>query len=404
MQKYKYTAVNLQKEKFTGIFIANDERDLAAQLAKQNLFLVSASPYSDKTPSAFFTLGTGKVSLKELTAFCRQISIMLGSGMALLDCLETLKSQKYSSYFRSILSVVFEDVKGGMMLSEALQKHKKVFPDFFRSMIYVGEVSGKLETVFSSLADYYESDSKIRRKTASALAYPLMLMVLAVGIVVLMLTYIVPTFQNSLAALEITPTGITKVVYDISDWTVANWLYVLAAIVVIVILLILFGRTKKGRYLYDVIKIKMPLIGRLQQDLITARFARGFGLLLSSGMDIVDAMESIVIVLGNLDVERRFKLAIEDVRHGFSLAESLEKYKLFPDILLQMISVGEKTASIDEVLSRSCGYFDEQVETTLNAVTGTIQPVMLIIMGLIVGTLFLAIYSPILNIMTGLGG
>lgn len=403
MQKFKYTAVNINKEKFTGIFMAQNEKDLAVQLAKQNLYLVSSKPYSDKSPSAFFTLGVGGIKLSELTTFCRQYAIMINSGMSILACIDGLRQQSFSAYFKNILNVVYDDVKGGLMLSDAFNKHKKVFPDFFRSMVKVGEMSGKLDMVFNSLADYYETDSALRRKTKSALAYPIMLLVLTVAIVAVMLTYIVPTFRQSLSTLEIEPEGITKIVYDISDWVLENGLYLLSVIIAIVAIGWLIGKTEKGSYFYDVLKLKLPLIGKINISLVTARFARGFGLLLTSGMDIIDAMESIQILLGNKDVCARFKKATEDVRHGSSMSVAFTKYKLFPELLIQMISVGEKSAAVDDVLNRSCNFFDNQVEATLTSVTGAIQPIMIMLMGGVVGIMFLAIYSPMLSIMTGLG-
>ena len=174
MNKYKYTAVNLDKKKIKGTFIAKDEQDLGEQLAKQGLYLISSSIYTGNTPSAFFTLGTGKVTLAELTIFCRQFAIMLNTNIPILDCLDILKNQPYSGYFKKILEVIYDDVKSGILLSAALEKHGRVFPDFFKSMISVGEKSGKLDVVFVSLADYYETDTAIKRKAKSAMSYPLM--------------------------------------------------------------------------------------------------------------------------------------------------------------------------------------------------------------------------------------
>ena len=400
MQQYKYTAINLQREKFTGTFIAKDETDLAVQLSTQGLYLVSAKPYTGATPSAFFTLGTGKVTLSELTSFCRQFAIMITSGMSILASLDILKEQEYSSYLKSILVIVAEDVKGGMMFSNALDKHKTAFPDFFRSMIRVGEASGKLDVVLNSLADYYEKDSAIRRKTKSAFAYPIMLAVMTLGIVIIMLLFIVPTFRESLSSLEVEAEGITKAVYDVSDFLLEYWQLVLLVIVLIGLALFGFGKTKKGSYFYDWAKVHVPLIKKINIDLITARFARGFGLLLSSGMDIMEAMNAVVIVFGNQDVEARFAKATEDVQHGVALSTAFEQYKLFPSILTQMVAVGEKTNSLDDVLARSCSFFDEAVETSIASVTSIIQPIMLLIMGGIIGLLFIAIYSPMLAIMT----
>ena len=403
MQKYKYVAVNLQKQKIKGTFIAKDEKDLAAQLAKQSLYLVSAKNYSGNTPSAFFTLGTGKVNLKELTNFCRQFSIMLNTHIPILDCLDILKNQQYSAYFRGILEVIYEDVKSGIVLSAALEKHAKVFPDFFRSMVYVGEQSGKLESVFIALAEYYETDAGIKRKVKSAMSYPLMLLCMAVGIVILMLAFVFPTFRKTLSQLEVEITGITKVIYDMSDFLLANWLYLLAGIVVFALIIFVILRTEKGKYGFDFLKVHIPLIKRLQINTITARFARGFALLLSSGMDLTEALDAIEIVIGNRYVKKRFHAAAESVRQGMSLTNAFESYKLFPSMMNQMITVGERTNSLDEVLTRSCVFFDSQVESALNSVTSKIQPVMLILIGGVIAVMFIGAYSPMLSIMTGLG-
>ncbi len=300
------------------------------------------------------------------------------------------------------MQVIYEDVKSGVMLSKALDKHSKVFPDFFRNMIYVGEASGNLDEVFSSLADYYERDSAIKRKTKSALSYPIMLAIMTVGITILMFVFIVPTFRDSLSSLDVPLNGLTKVIYSISDFFIANWLYLLAGLVVVVGGIYLFIKTKKGAYLWDKLKLKLPFVKKVQTDLITARFCRSFSLMISSGMDIVEALDAAKIVIGNLDAEERFEKAAEEVKHGQKLAVAFEKYKLFPQMMLQMIAVGEKTAALDDILNRSRSYFDEQVETSLSSATSKIMPAMLIIMGGIIATMFVAVYSPMISIMENL--
>lgn len=400
--KYKYTAVNMNNEKIEGVFIAKDEKDLAKQLAKQNLFLVSSSVYSGDTPSAFFTLGTGKITLPELTTFCRQFAIMLTTHIPILDCLDILKNQPFSTFLKKILQVVYEDVKSGLQLSEALQKHKKVFPDFFRNMVRVGEVSGKMDSVFNSIADYYESDSELKRKAKSALSYPIMLLGMTVGIFILMIVMIVPTFKDALSSLDVKVEGITKILYDVSDYFLENWRNILLYAVGIIGLIFLILQTEKGKYAFDVIKLKIPFVKTVTRNMITARFARSFGLLLSSGMDLNDALDAVEIVIGNRYTVKMFKKAADNVRHGMSLTIAFKMYDLFPEMMIQMISIGEKTASLDDVLTRSCTFFDTQVETSLNALISKIQPVMLLIMGGVVGSLFIGVYSPILSIMNGL--
>lgn len=403
MQKFKYTAVNLQKQKIKGTFIANDENDLAAQLAKQSLFLISCKAYTNDTPSAFFTLSVGSsVSTAELTNFCRQFSIMQNSGISILDCLDILRNQHFSAYFRNLLQVIYEDVKSGLLLSDALDKHKKVFPHFFRSMVRVGELSGKMELVFGSLADYYESEKAIKSKVKSALSYPMMLLAMTVGVVILMMLVVVPTFREAMAQMDVEITGITKIVYDLSDFMLSYWLIMLAGVVTAGLIIFLISRTESGAFFFDKMITYVPFVKIVQRNLFTARFARAFGLLLSSGMDLNSALDSVEVIISNRYLKKKFHEAAESVRQGMSITVAFETYKLFPRMMLQMVTIGERSGTLDEVLMRSCLFFDNQVETSLNSVTSKIQPVMLLIMGGIIGTLFIAVYSPILSIMTSL--
>lgn len=402
MKKYKYVAVNLSKKKFTGIFLAEDEKELAKQLAKQNLYLISAKVTTDNPSKSFFNLGN-KIKLAELTSFCRQFSTMSNAGLSIVQILDVLRNQDFDKFFKVILDNIYEDVKGGVMLSDALTKHKDLFPNFFKSMIKVGEVSGQLDIVMNSLADYYESDAAIKKKTKGALVYPLMLLLMTIAIVILMMLFVVPTFKETLTSMNVEMPALTQAISDLSDYLKENWLKLFLIIISVIILIKLFGKTKKGRYLYDTLAIKVPLLKMINISRITARFARGFSLLLSSGMDIIESLEEICVVLGNKNVEKRFKLATEEIRQGMTMTMAFEQYKLFPDILIQMISVGERTAAVEDVLSRSCSFFDEQAEAALSAFTAAINPIMLVIMGGVVGILFIAIYSPMLQIMTTIG-
>ena len=403
MKKFKYSAINLEKKKFSGTFLAENERDLAIQLSKQGLFLLSCQTATDSPAKSFLNYGN-TVKLTELTTFCRQFSIMINSGMSIVQALEVLKSQDFTKFFKQILEIVYEDVKGGIMLSDALKKHGKIFPTFFRSMIYVGEASGKLDIILNSLADYYDSDAAIRKKTKGAMVYPAMLGLMTLGILILMMVFVVPTFKETLDDMGVPMPGLTKVIIQMSDYIKANYLKILIIVVCLIVGIKIFSMTSKGKYVFDTISLKFPLVKTITIAKITARFARGFSLLLNSGMDMVEAMETISVILGNKNIEKRFKLATEDVRQGMSLTMAFDSYKLFPDILIQMISVGERTAAVDEVLERSCTFFDEQAESAINAFTSAISPIMLLIMGGVVGTLFIAIYSPMLSIMTTIGG
>lgn len=402
MKKFKYTAINLDKKKFTGVFLAEDEQQLARRLAEQSLYLMKATPIKKASANVFFSL-TGKLTANELATFCRQFAIMITTGIPIVDALSILKGQSYSALLKQTLDFIYEDVKSGALLSQAVEKHKQLFPQFFRSMIRVGEVSGALDKILVTLADYFETDARIKKKTSSAMIYPIVLIIMAIGVFVLMVSFIVPTFMDALSSLEIEMPPLTVALYNLSVAFQENWQTILMVVVGVFLVFFIALKTPKGKYYFDVFKIKAPVIGRITTSLVTARFARAFGLLIDGGMDVVDSMETVQIVLGNRYVEKRFKSAIEDVRQGMSLTVALDSYKLFPPLIIQMIAVGERTSSLAEVLMRSCPFFDNQAETALTSITTIMQPIILAVIGGTVGMLFYAIYSPLLQVMNGLG-
>ena len=402
MKKYKYTAINLEKKKFTGIFLAENEQELARKLADQRLYLVKAREVRATTANTFFTT-SGKVKVSELATFCRQFAIMVTTGISIVSALDILRGQSYSTILKKTLDFVHEDVQSGMLLSAALEKHKKIFPRFFRSMIYIGEVSGSLDKILVTLADYLESDMRIRKKIKSAMMYPMFLIILAVGIVVLMMAFIIPTFMDALSSLEVEMPALTVLLSNMSDWFRAHWMTIALTALIIVAVFMIFIHTKKGKYLWHAFLYHAPLVKKINGSLITARFARSFGLLIEGGSDVVDALETVVVVLDNRYVEAKLRAAIADVRQGMSLAVALTAHKVFPTLILQMIAVGEQTGNLAETLTRSCGFFDSEAEESVTRITATIQPIILGFIGAIVGILFYAVYSPLLQIMNTFG-
>ena len=403
MEKYKYVAVDVDKKRFRGSFLAESEEHLRQQLAMQNLYLVKCKQVNASTPNAFWSV-SGKVKLSELTTFCRQFSIMITSGISIVDSVAILKQQSYSGYLKDVLEFVHEDINSGMLLSEAMKKHPNAFPDFFRNMVYVGEMSGSLDTVLSSIADYYESDNKIKSQVKGALAYPIMLVCMLVGVLALLMVFVIPTFMDALGTMDIEMPAIALGLHSISQFLLHNWQIIFLVIVVLVVAFLIFRMTTVGRRTLDMLKVKTPLIKSIQVSLLASRFARSFSLLLASGMDVLEALEVVNRIIGNVYTEQEFAKVVDEVRQGQSLTTALNNHNIFPDMLKQMVAVGEKTGSLDSVLTRCCSYFDEQVATTLNSITGIIQPVILAILGAVIGVVFYAVYSPMLSIMTSLTG
>ncbi len=401
MKKYKYVALNIEKKRFTGIFVAEDEENLRQLLSQQNLYLISCKPVKRESPNPFFSV-SGKIEIKELTAFCRQFAIMLNSGISILESLNQLKQQKFTGYFKSLLFIVYDDVKVGLLLSQAMEKHSKIFPEFFRSMIYVGEVSGNLEKVLISLADYYDNEIALKKKIKGALAYPIFMGALVIAVAVLMLVFIVPMFKDTLSKMDISHDDfnpLTIMLFDLSDWVMQHGLTLVYILVGLVAVLFFGAKTQKGRDLIDYLKYNIPLVREIQINIVASKFVKSLGLLLASGMNMADALEVVQRLLGNRYAEKKFKCVVDDVRQGAALTFAMEQYKIFPQILIQMISTGEKTGGIEEVLGRSMNFFDAQVESALLKATGFLQPALLAFMGIVIGGAFLAIYSPILTIM-----
>ena len=399
MKKFKFKAVNLEKKKFNGTYLAEDENDLNKKLSEQGLYLIYCKELKNSTPNSFFSL-SGKVTSKELSSFCTQFSLLLDSSMEVISCLEILKSQQKNGYFRKVLEIVYEDVKVGVSLGKALEKHKKVFPNFVTSMAYVGEMSSSLNFVFKSLASYIESENKLKSKVKSALMYPSVILVLLFGIVILMMVFVIPTFRDSMSQMNVELPALTVTIYSISDFCVDNWIYLILGLIGFVLLIKLLISTKQGRYYFDKMKINLPFIGKIGKNLVMARLSRGLGLLLKSGMKLVESMEIAKKLAGNKFVEKRFEDAIVGVQSGKSLEDALSEMKIFPNVFLQMVAVAEKSATLDSGMFRIAEYYDEQASGTLSNIATIIQPFMLVIVGLIVAVIFMAVYSPIMSMMT----
>ena len=402
MKKYSYVAVNQNRKQFTGSFLAENEDDLRRQLSQQGLYLVSAKTVSDKSPKAsFFSVGS-KVTLNELTVFCRQFSIMINVGISVVDSLNMLQQQKFSGLMKKILYMMSEDVQSGLLLSEAMEKHKKTFPEFFRSMVFVGEKSGSLDKVLVNVADYYEKSASLKKKIKSAMSYPAILLALTIGLVGLMVFYVIPTFQKALSTMSLEMPALTMAIFNVSNFMIDNWRKIVMILFVVIAFFVLLGRTKYGKYLYHTIMVYVPPLKSFTSYSVASKFSRTFGLLLYSGMDIVASLDLVTTLLGNRNVEKRFRMAVTDIKKGMNMTLAFEAYRLFPQLLMQMIAVGEKTGALDEVLMSSCRHFDELTENALQSITSLIQPILLVFMGGAIGVMFLAVYSPIITIMKGI--
>lgn len=398
MPLFKCTVLNTLGEKEVVYLEAVDDVVLKAELRQNKMHALKIKVVKEKKENEFLALSS-KVKADEFTNFLRQFAVMVNAGIPISDCMNSLRSQRFSKPLRNVLQKIYYDIESGILLSEAFEKHPKVFPSFFVSMVAIGEASGSLDKVLLSMADYYENDRKIKKKAKSAMVYPTVLLVLVFAVLVFVMLFILPSFESTINELGGEVPTITRVMMSISHF-IQNKIFIIIPVIVVVFIAIkLFFKTKKGKYIRDYLLFRLPIVGKVQRNLITSRFAKAFAILLGSGMNLIDCLENLKKMLGNEVFSRKFNFTIEEVKRGRRLAPSIEATKLFPSILTEMINVGEETGNIEDVLVVTSSYFDELVESSISKAIASLEPVMIIAIGGIVAIVILSVLVPIISLM-----
>ena len=396
MPEFAYKARNLKGELLQGTMEAANSEALAALLNEKGYF-VTESRVQEQALS--LTGMFERVNKRDLAVFCRQLSVVLNSGITILEAVTMLAEQVEKKTFRTALETVRDDLQRGRLLSQAMLTFPSMFPEFLTNMVRIGEASGTLDTVMNKMAAYYENEDKLNRKIKSAMTYPAILACMTVGVVILLMVAVLPTFSGILGQLGGKMPGITVALMAISNFMVHNIVYILLAIVLIVVGRIWYIRTENGRLRSDTFKITHSLFKNIHIKTVTARFAHSMAILLQSGMNIINAMGIMSNLMGNRAVENRFHKATDEVQQGRGIADSLERMSLFPPLLLHMVSVGEKTGELDQMLERTSGFFDDEVDAAISRMTTLIEPLMIIILAVVIATILLSIFLPMLAIM-----
>lgn len=398
MPLYKCKVINSSGQRQTVLREAMDELSLRASIRQDEIHMLSFSVVKEEKENEFFAVSS-KIQFSEVITFFRQFSVMLKAGIPISDCLNNLHKQKFSVPFRNVLQTVYLDVESGVLLSDAFAKHPKVFPRFFVSMVGIGEVSGSLDRVLTNMADYYENDRRIKKKASSAMVYPTLLVCMVIVVVIFLCLFILPQFESTINELGGEVPEITKIVMGISEF-IQNYFFIILPVgVAIALLVVLFFRTAKGKYVKDVLLLNLPIISTVQKNLITSRFSRAFIILLSSGMNMIDVLENLKKMLGNEVFTRKFDYTIEEVKRGRRIASSIEATGLFPSLLTEMINVGEKSGNIEEVLESTSDYFDEQVEASIAKAVAAIEPMAIVMLGGVVCLVILSVLVPMMSMM-----
>ncbi len=339
-----------------------------------------------------------------MVVFTRQLSTMISSGIPLVEAIEILSEQTANQGFRAVLDEVASDVRSGKDMSQALSRFPKIFPDIYTNMVKAGEASGQLDIVLTRLAEYQEAAEKLKNEIKSAMTYPVVSLVMVLGITLFLLVFIIPKFKDMFFSLNVELPAITKGLLATSVFLKAYFLYWSAGLAVGVVLLVQYFKTDKGQYLRDWLFLRMPVFGPLFTKVAISRFSRTFATLIQSGVPILGALEIVSQTCGNRLVSNVIDKASESVRQGETLGEPLAQGGVFPPMVTRMISIGEKTGALETLLEKISDFYDQQVRTTVESLTSLIEPIMIGVMGFLVGGMVPAIFLPIFKMVGSLSG
>lgn len=349
----------------------------------------------------------GKVKLTKLSVFCRQFSTMVDAGVSLVRCLDVLQDQSDDVKLKRIIADVGEHVEGGESLSRAMGRHPKTFNSLFLGLVKAGEVGGVLEEALQRLSTFIEGDVALRRKVKSALTYPVLVAIFSVAIVVFLVYWFIPQWVKILMDLGLKSDqlpGPTQFLIDISNAMQHYGLVIIAVIIAIIIAWRLFKTTRFGKRVADRIKLKVPVFGKLHHKICLARFSRTMGTLLTSGVPILQAMETVSGTVGNSIMADTVLEARARIREGDRIGDPLEKSRHFPPMVVHMIGVGEESGSLDFMLQKIADFYEGEVEAALASLTAAIEPIMIISLGFVVGFIVISMFLPLVQAISMLSG
>jgi type IV pilus assembly protein PilC len=392
MAKFIYSATNAQGKKLEGKIEA-DNREAAINTLRRRRMVVNSIK---RDMSLSFKLGTG-ISSKDVATFTRQFSAMTSAGLPLLQCLNILEEQAENPAMRSVVKQIGQKIQGGGGLAEALAMHPKIFDSLYCHMVSAGEAGGILDTILARLAEYRESAERLKRKVKGAMTYPAIIVIVAVLVVGILLTFVVPKFAEIFSQGGQALPGPTLVVVTISDFLKNNLLLIILGIVMGIVGFINFHKTPAGRRAVDSFKLKAPGIGNLETKSAVARFCRTLGTLLRSGVSLLDGLEVTSKTVGNVVLEEGLRKTQAAIRGGQGMAEPLKATGMFPPMVVQMVNVGEKTGGLPEMLLKVADFYDEEVDAAVDALTSMIEPLIIVFLGVVVGGILVAMYMPMFS-------
>lgn len=400
MATYDFTAVDRAGKQKKGSMEAQSEERVRDYLKNEGLIPLSIKEQSLLSKDISF--GSKKVKARDLSIFCRQFNSILGAGVTILNALQMLSEQTENKNLKAAAKQVQIDVEKGESLTTAMSKHPHAFPPIMIHMVEAGEASGSLEIAFERLAIQFEKQAKVSGQVKKALVYPIVVVVVAFAVVIVMLLVVFPQFQEMFDELEGDLPAITKIVIAMSDFVKSFWWLLAAAVVGIVVGFTTFKKTSNGQQMISKITLNLPVVRNLTVKSSAATLARTLSTLLAAGITLVDAVEITAKVIGNVIVRTTLEETVDEIKRGVPLSVPLRDSGVFPPMVYQMTRIGEETGNVEGMLEKIADYYEEEVETATAALTSMLEPLIIVVLGVLVGFILLAIYMPMLSMYSAI--
>lgn len=395
MPVYSYIAKDANGKNVKGSMEAEDERDFTNKMHQQKLYVThytAGAAQGKKTVKKFKT--------KDLAFNCRQLSAMLTSGLTLVKALDILSREQPSEKAKAVWQDVYENVQKGSSFSMALEMHKGTFPQFLISMVNAGESSGSLDVIMQRMSDHYAKENKLNNTVKGAMIYPIILLVLTVGVVIGLFTFIMPVFRDLFTDPSQIPV-LTNIMFKISDFIIQRWYILIGAAFVLIMGIIYALKVPAIRLKYDTFLLKGPVIGKLIGTIYTARFSRTMSSLYSSGIPMVECLQRSSAILNNSFISLKFQTIIDEVKQGDSLSSSIQRANIFDSMFCSIIYVGEESGALDDILVKTSEYYEEQADSAVQKLVSLLEPLMIIILGIIVGLVVASVLPALYGSMDG---
>lgn len=401
MTDYVYTAVTKDGKKVKGTISANTQSRAMAMLREQGLVPTKVEQQTLLNKDLNLSIGGG-VKPRDLSVFCRQFQSILAAGVTIVEALGMLVDQTENKTFAKTIKETQTAVQKGSTLAEAMKAHPKVYPSILVNMVEAGEASGSLELAMERMSVQFEKSAKLKALVKKAMMYPIVIIIVAIGVLIAMSLLVIPQFAEMFESLGSELPGITKAVMAFSDFLMHKWYLLILIVVVVAIAVTAFAKTETGQVVFGTIAIKAPIFGKLTVKSASASFARTISTLMAAGIPLSEALDITSRSMKNIHFKRALQTAKKEVEQGTNLSEPLRRSGLFPMMIPQMIKIGEETGNIDGMLIKSADYYEDEVEIATGSLTTLMEPLIIVVLGAIVAVLVLAMYMPMIDMYSGM--